>query len=299
MKIYFYLIVILITLAGCAPSINLQEVTATSQYVSPPNQATTLDSTETRVATNTSPPTSTSIPHKPINTPFQSEKEKISLELLQTNNGCDLPCWWGVFPNETRWSDAEAFLKPFSEIYERQPPNEWDVYDVRSPLTIKFSDIHAVGAVFAVQEGIVKEIEIEGFDEETYHLSSFLQKHGAPTEILVSSYSSDYGLPKNQVPLSINLYYPEKGINALYGTYATVNGEQIYGCLQKSPILFLWSPSEHLRSVDYILRWDENHTQYLNVEQALGMSIQEFYEKHVNSTNQPCLLTPKNLWQSQ
>jgi hypothetical protein len=99
--------------------------------------------------------------------------------------------------------------------------------------------------------------------------------------------------------LSINLYYPEKGINALYGTYATVNGEQIYGCLKKSPILFLWSPSEHIRSVDYILGWDENHTQYLSVEQALGMSIQEFYEKHVNSTNPPCLLTPKNLWQSQ
>ena len=299
--------IVAIALMGCMPSLSSKEMQVTSQPVLSATPKTIFTPTETHVATatitatTTHVPTSTQINRQPItiSTPSQKESNKITLDLLRTNNGCNLPCWWGIFPNETRWSDAEAFLKSFSTISELQPPSKWDVYEVHSPLSVEFSDVYAVRTIFAAQKGVVKEIETGYFDEKTYHLSSFLQKYGAPAQILVSTYSSDSGMPKNQVPLSINLYYPEKGINALYGTTATVNGTQIYGCIQDSPSLFLWSPDEHIRSIDYILGWDKHHIQYISIEQATGSSIQEFYEKYVNSVNAPCLQTPTNLWQGQ
>jgi hypothetical protein len=244
-------------------------------------------------------PSSTAIPSRPIPTTAQKEPTEITLELLRTNNGCELPCWWGIIPDQTRWSDAEDFLKPFSNIYERQPPSEWFVYDVRSPIAKTFSELGEIRATYAVRGGTVKELEVSEFDEDSYHLASFLQKHGVPSEVYISSFSSDYGLPPNQVPFGLNLYYPEKGVNALYGTYAMVNGAQIEGCLDKSPILFLWSPEDAHRSMEYILGWDQTSTPYLDVETAIGLSIQEFFDKYSNPENSPCLQTPTILWPSQ
>lgn len=291
------LFVMLSVITSCA------QVTATSQPSVAIPSPTSIPPTKTLTVTQTSVPTltssSTSIPSRPIPTPIAKENTEITLELLRTNNNCDLPCWWGIIPNQTSWSDAEKFLNSFSTIYERQPPSEWFVYDVHSPLPIEFSDVYAVRVVFAVQKGLVKEIEIGYFDEEIYHLSTFLLKYGIPDQIFVSTYSSDYGLPPNQVPLSINLHYPEKGINALYGTYAIVYEERISGCISDSPIIFLWSPNEHSRSIDYILGWDKNNTPYLEIEQANGMSIEEFYEKYSVLENETCIETTTSLWPAQ
>jgi hypothetical protein len=282
-------------LVGCVPNSKIETVSITPS----PSSTPIITPTATQPPSPTFTPTSITIPSHPISTPSAKENTEITLELLRTNNGCDLLCWWGIIPNQTSWSDAKKFLKQFSTIYERQPPSEWFVYDIHSPLPLEFSEVYAVRTVYAIQEGIVKEIEAGYFDEKTYHISSFLKKNGVPTRILVSTYSSDSGLSPNNVPLSVDLYYPEKGINALYGTYATVTGTQIMGCLEKISDLFLWSPAEHNRSIDYILGWDKHQIPYLDIKEATDMSVQEFYDQFVNSENPLCLQTTKNLWPSQ
>jgi len=256
--------------------------------------------TQPAVFTPTLTPTTTLMPGSGhvISTPSQKDSEQITLGLLQTNNGCDLPCWWGITPNQTNWKEAEELLKPFSYITLRESAT-WSMYSVRSPLSEEYSEVDAVRMIFAVQQGVVKEIETGYFNEKTYHLSSFLQKYGVPSRVLVSTYSSDSGMPKNQVPLSIDLYYPEKGINAWYATDATVKGTQIYGCLERSPALFLWSPNEHTQSIDYILGWDKNYIPYMDVYDATGLDVQGFYDKYKNPENEPCLQTPTNLWPGQ
>jgi len=295
MKIYSLLIVFLI-LAGCSTNPSLQ--TASPH----PLLATSTVWQPTAISTATQPTivalTPTRMPSSgyTISTPSEKDSSELTLELLRTNNGCDLPCWWGIVPNQTTWANAEDFLKPFSNIYERQPTNEWSVYDIGSPVSKEFSELGEVSAVFAAQDGLVKEIKISGFDEKTYHLSSFLQNYGVPAKILISAYSSGFGRP--EVPLSVDLYYPEKGINALYGIYASIKGTQIYGC-EKSPVIFLWASSEYDRSLDYILHWDTQHIPYKDIQEATGLSIQNFYSKYKNPENAPCLQTPVNLWPSQ
>ncbi|MBI5823367.1 MAG: hypothetical protein HZB18_05015 [Chloroflexi bacterium] len=293
MKKYHWIILVLV-LSGCSPISSVVTPSITSTPFLPP----TATSTPIWTANPISIVSPTKTPYLPISTPLAKESSEITLELLQTNNGCDLPCWWGINPNQTNWSNASEFLKPFSTIYERQPPSDWFVYDVRSPISTEVSELGIVEVVFAARDGIVREIEANGFNEYSYSPSSILMKYGIPSQVLISSYSSDYGLPPNQVPLSIDLYYPQKGINVLYGTYATVKGEQITGCL-KSPHLFLWSPSEHTRTINYILGWDSANTPYMSIEEATDLDIQDFYEKYSNPENSLCLQTPTNLWPSQ
>lgn len=290
----YRLIILLFVLSGCSPISNYVTPSITlTPFLSPVATSTPI---WTDTPTSTVP--STKIPYVPISTPLVKESSKIVLELMQTNNGCDLPCWWGIIPNQTSWNNAVEFLKPFSIIYERQPPSDWFVYDIRSPISTEVSELGIVEIVFAARDGIIKEIEASGFNEDFYSPSSVLNKYGVPSQILVSSYSSDYGSPPNQVPLSVDLYYPQKGINVLYGTYATVKGTQIIGCLE-NPHLFLWSPSEHIRTINYILGWDSSNTPYMNIKDATGLSIQDFYAKYSRLENQPCLQTPANLWPSQ
>jgi len=303
--LFIYLVIVFIPiLIGCSGNVAKGETqipTSIPAIETIPNDISTTDirATLTQPPADNLTPIATTIPFQPISTPSAKEGAEITLNLLRTNNGCDLPCWWGVIPNQTSWDDAKNFLKPFSTIYERQPPSEWFVYDVHSPLPIEFSDVSAVRTVYATQQGIVKEIETGYFDEQAYHLSSFLLKYGLPGQVFVSTYSSDYGLPSNKVPLSVDLYYPERGINALYGTYASVEGEKIIGCFSKSPSLFLWSPSEHHRSIDYILGWDKNRIPYEGIKHATGIDVQEFHEVVAKLENEPCLETPTNLWPAQ
>jgi hypothetical protein len=34
------------------------------------------------------------------------------IEMLQTNAGCRLPCWWGITPGKTHWEEVHALLSP-------------------------------------------------------------------------------------------------------------------------------------------------------------------------------------------
>lgn len=295
MKKYLYVFTILV-LVGCNPNLYSISVTTTSL----PSAIPTTTSTKTPTASPTITPTST-IPSSPIPTPIAKEENEITLELIQTNNGCDLPCWWGIIPNKTRWKDAERFFKRFSTIYyhEGQPPKEWEVYEIHSHIAEEYSDVGAVRMVFAAKEGVIKEMEVGYFDEATYNLDSVLSKYGIPSQIFISTYSSDYGMPPNQVPFSLDLYYPDLGINFVYGTTATVNGSQIYGCFYEgSEVIFLWSPQEYTRSIDYILGWDKHNIPYLSIRDAIGIDTKTFYENFKRGSTH-CLQTPTNLWYSQ
>lgn len=241
--------------------------------------------------------TSTLVP-EPTKTPIIDKKE-FTLELIETNNGCKLPCWWGITPNQTKWSEVKNFLGSFSIINTRKTP-DWFVYLVRSETDEKISNVKEVWSTFGVQNDIVKEIDIDPFNQERYYLNNFLQSIGKPESILISSYSSDSGAGKDIVPLTVALYYPKLGILALYGSWANTSGNTITACFETGPKLFLWSPdSSGKYSLEYFLSWDKNHVPYRNVEESTNLTVETFFEKYSNTQGELCLQTPRDLWPSQ
>lgn len=40
------------------------------------------------------------------------------IKLLQTNGGCELPCFWGIKVGETKWEDARLWLSKLTRIYD-------------------------------------------------------------------------------------------------------------------------------------------------------------------------------------
>ena len=67
--------------------------------------------TPTLQPTTTYTPTLTSLPTLQANEAIKKAKE-----LLETNNRCTLPCFWGITPGITTWDYTNSFLQTFSTI---------------------------------------------------------------------------------------------------------------------------------------------------------------------------------------
>ena len=70
--------------------------------------------TEAPAAETSSPPaTSAEATVQQSPAPVSTLSEQEMLTLLQTNAGCELPCWWGITPGITPWSEARTRLEGY------------------------------------------------------------------------------------------------------------------------------------------------------------------------------------------
>lgn len=111
-KISWLMVIIMaLFLAGCS---NLAAPTATLEASA--TEATPTQITVTPSMTSTITPelkhTSTSLSPTwtPLPTLDQADKQRLVSDLLSTNGGCRLPCWWGLIPGKTNWAQAFQFL---------------------------------------------------------------------------------------------------------------------------------------------------------------------------------------------
>ncbi|MBK9927745.1 MAG: hypothetical protein IPP66_20935 [Anaerolineales bacterium] len=64
------------------------------------------------IAPKQTTPTALSLPEYYLS---ERDQERL-LQLLFTNGGCDLPCFWGITPGETTWDLADVFFGTFHKI---------------------------------------------------------------------------------------------------------------------------------------------------------------------------------------
>jgi hypothetical protein len=259
--------------------------------------------TEEMTPTPTIQPTVTETPVGISEPPNGNIRQQV-LWLYETNNGCRLPCWWGITPGQTEWQTAQEFLNEFDfDIYELDSDSESVHYGIIIPLPIEvfFTDEWALGII--ARNGIVKHIFTDVANGNPpqgtltrYALSSFLTTYGAPSEVWLFTYFSPY--VGDDLPFVATLFYAEQGIAALYSINGERQGEIVQGCIQDEPVSFLslWSPDLDLTFEQVIngtsaLEWD-----YLSLEESTEMSVTTFYETFKNPENTTCLETPYELW---
>ncbi|MBN2716493.1 MAG: PD40 domain-containing protein, partial [Deltaproteobacteria bacterium] len=115
---------------------------------------------------------------------YEKEKQSYALaitEMLTTNGGCQLPCWWGITPGKTSITDALNVLnqlKPKSCVSK----NSWVYSFFIAPHNI--SSINQLEVDIYHENEIAHQIEVYGFDWPAYGLSQVLTTYGEPDEIL-------------------------------------------------------------------------------------------------------------------
>lgn len=258
------------------------------------------------IITPTTTPASLSTPTMPmmsIPTPVGRDLDEKVLWLFETNNGCPLPCWWGITPGYTTWAIAEPFFDAFAITILSASFPESVVYTPVIPFSSEIYEVSDIHSLITVHDGIVDSILISvaggGLDPDTltqYTLSEFLNTYGQPSEIWLSTYGSSF--EENDLPFFVVLFYPEHGIVASYSDNGVRLGDSVHGCPQQNPVatLYLWSPHGNLTFEDLVNSSSAFNREYLSLEEATEMDVATFYEIFKNPDNTTCLETPASLW---
>ena len=111
------LIVVLLALAACRepaesarPTRETARPTATATVMASPTVTATLIATSTPRPLPTTTPTLTPTP-TPAPALTNDQETAVQDELMQLDDSCPLPCWWGIVPNESRLDPVLARLK--------------------------------------------------------------------------------------------------------------------------------------------------------------------------------------------
>jgi hypothetical protein len=132
-------------------------------------------------------------------------------------------------------------------------------------------------------------------------LPQILGTYGPPQQVFLDTYRSG----PDRLPFRLLLFYPDQGFSAEYEGSTGENGQgewveagqAIRICPRRSDVaLWLWSPEREMTLADHALSSQVNLDRLRSLEEATGMSIEQFYQTFVQPDNQTCLETPADLW---
>jgi hypothetical protein len=265
---------------------------------------TPIPETSPPIMTNTSSATVTPT-HVENSTPTTSseneEGQKLVKELLENNGGCKLPCWWGITPGKTTWTEARKILEKVSLSIGGQESAEIFSVSVHALLPYPYDFAPYMEHLYGVKNGVVDYIRVYNFDlAPNYYLHNFLAAYGQPTEIWMRTYSKyEMGLH----PFLVDLFYQDKGILIEYSTgepLKEIDGK-LQNCMIKemdSPFIHLWSPEKQNLSFQDAKKFVDttNLPEPIPLLESTGMDVRTFYETFKNPDTDACLETPNDLW---
>jgi hypothetical protein len=176
------LALIILFLVGCTESglsnHSTVPVTKTTLVASTSISPTQLAFTATASHTPASQPSWTYSPTLPVSEAFA----RIS-ELFHTNANCQLPCWWGITPGQTKWADAQRILFPLSRrIDSTTNKDNEEIVFLRFP--ISSNDTTGIEHVYTIKGDVVQAIQIRLNDLSPFsEPKDILREFGVPDEV--------------------------------------------------------------------------------------------------------------------
>lgn len=244
-------------------------------------------------------PTRTPLPTKtPTPTPrpwFVNEREYAFLrELLETNGGCELPCWWGITLGETTWEEAKERL--ITPGLHRAIPHPALAYDYCYDITLRPRE--GIIQTIHIQAEVFPSTRSERFarDWRRYSLDQVLTRYGMPSQVMLELWPNP---PGPYYPYRLFIFYDHLGILIGY-TGSAVPGEPLRVCprFEEMEILDLWlqSPERGVSLLELADLDPLEEAQMLPLEDATGMDVSTFYETFRQAGTAVCLESPAEVW---
>jgi len=266
--------------------------TATSELTYMP----TLNVSQT--PTSTVSPTNTAIV---LPTLDEREKEEYILSQLVDNGGCDLPCWWGITPGKSLWSDVSVYFADLGfKSSQRQDTSKFDMGGFAL-----FSIKTYTRVAYHVESNVIQNISIsvggslepENFQNvyKYYSPDEILTNYGQPSRILLEIPSYGYG---DRVAYGFSLFYDHLGFLIFYSGVAQrsdpvrICPSFVYDHLIGGMNLYLQSPgnSSSLEALS------GGVVRGKTIEEATGKSVSEYYYEFRSNPANLCFTTSASLW---
>ena len=305
------LLVVMLIVTGCQGfGKSIGNITATVSSgtqvytLIPPTETPTasqiLGEIQTRVSTIT--PTVTvppSIVWMPLPTLAADKAEMQVLELLNHNAGCRLPCWWGISPGITSWSDTNTTMQGL-----RLKPSLDNISGAYTLLYEFSGDNHALifWMNFCLENDFVRTIT---FRTEGYNnLLSFKKVYAnlAPEQIMIeygnpSQIDMTGGFGSGGVYYVISFYYDDLGFAISYdgkAPFTDIHSTTVPICPTFGNKGNLTGGlGLELESNNIVLKHEGlSHS----LMEAAGITPQDLYNLYISSKNGVCFDMPTDLW---
>lgn len=289
-----------IQLTGCLSGSLIPNPTLTVSETVTPLQLLTKTPASTITPTDTPVPTAS---WTPLPTIPPSEFPDRLLDLMDSNAGCELPCWWGIVPGETTTAEALYFLTQFpmaigelrtQEVFYKGESHNTSAFGFSIDIPSK---LMGTIDVFSSDETVVSIlVHLEQY-RKNYQLEQLLKSFGKPSEVYFSAQASS---PIAKLaPTIFILDYREKGILVWY-EYPTIRiADNLQFCSNSEMTSFeLWDPGLDVYSRFTVDEYIDIITGFPSkrLADATTFTLDSFYETFVNSGSGKCIETPANLW---
>lgn len=226
------------------------------------------------------------------------EEKVIEVERLQETNGdCQWPCWWGITPGITTWTEASNFLQTLSIGNTSVTKMPYIVYLTAFPR----QDARKLFVDFYVerQDNVIDVI----FLSQNLSLNDFLRLQGKPDEIRISS----DGIVPGPSDFRIVFFYPEKGIMAAYFGYSDLISrggvEYIKMCVpdfNSSGPLWLWNPDSKKRfdelPLEHLIGGHPTSLKLKRIGEYTNVDERSFFNSVLKDPENTCLETRADIW---
>jgi len=265
-------------------------------------QTATLMPTRTTVPTETA--TSTALPPPsltPLPTIPPSQRGERYAELMAMNDGCQLPCWWGLEMGSSTIEEViqlYAQFEPFITVQDY--PGGYAI------VTIQFNDPDIEEGIqtrhmFTILNGILIEAEIQVRKYENFTPISLMAQLGQPSEVWLWTIPEPY---QGILPASFRFYFPEQGVLSAYREPVRNAGENVEVCFNADggSILLLWNSNiwNPDGSKDFTERANASSELTLEGHQPISevsnWDEETLYTNLLNPNSTECLETPSNMW---
>lgn len=227
----------------------------------------------------------------------RDEIDQRIVELSKLNSFCRFPCWWGIIPGVTTWTEAKNRLDPVAEIalYD-----EWDnslEYSVFFDLPGKEKPgwFNVV-----VSDEQVEIIDVTNWASQDYPLDSLLSTYGIPDDIRLHTVAYS---PTHEMPASVALLYSRANFYAVYEINSFEEENDIRICpSDETPTLYLYSPHATVTS-ELIDIWIAGGGPFMPPRpliEVTNLMLEDFYKIYSTRSEPPhCFFTKKLLWTKQ
>ena len=179
----------------------------------------------------------------PLVTLSGTEFNQLVSELLLNNAGCQYPCWWGITPGKTSWSEANHFLASFVEVTPFGSTNGAGHVPFEITYLVKYPLQNERGRGGFNVNVFIDQIKTIFVGTDSTNKSSLLHQvltnYGSPDQIYIQTHRN---APSNDIPLILVLFYPSKNFLVAYELNAYADNDELVSCANgESPGLWIWS----------------------------------------------------------
>jgi hypothetical protein len=306
-KAFLVVVCLLITLltTGCFQDVQTEQpTTTTATPMRPTSTATSTYTVRTQTespkvtSTQTATPTNTHLPTIGLKPTLSVRQVEQVLDLLQDET-CQLPCYLGIIPGQTKFNDANQKLKSMgATIYgELELPYEDEImnaYYFTLDVDITSESVGHNVKLYVYEEIVFRmEVDISGplsklFYEywSRYSITTIMENNGLPDAVYISS--------KQRAGNNVWFLFQESGF---FMGNKGIDREDNLACpgfrrdITRSIYMLLFDPSYHealsaSSELDYISMfsfqdglWQNDTDNIVPIELILGVELDQFHEK--------------------